>query len=373
VRPLEQITVIELAGLGPVPFAGMIFAGMGAEVILVDRPGGPPDVMVGAVGRGKRSIVIDLKHPDGAATLLRLVAGADVVVEGFRPGVMERLGVGPDECFAVKPDLVYGRMTGWGRGGPYSMMAGHDINYIGLSGALDAIGGTERSVPPLNLVGDYGGGAMYLVAGVLAALLDRERSGGRVVEAAMVDGAASLMAPFYEMDAAGLWEDARASNLLDGGAPFYTTYPTSDGEQMAVGALEPRFYEELIVGLGLAGADLPDRLERERWPELRERFGDIFAGRTRAEWEAVFDGTDACVTPVLGMDEAPMHPANVQRGVFADRAGHPLPAPAPRFDVDVAAALADAPAPGAHTDEILNTGGFDEAEIARLRAEGVVE
>jgi alpha-methylacyl-CoA racemase len=372
VRPLEQITVIELAGLGPVPFAGMILAGMGADVILVDRPGGPPDVMVGAVGRGKRSIVIDLKHSEGAATLLRLVEGADVLVEGFRPGVVERLGIGPDDCFAVKPDLVYGRMTGWGRGGPYSMMAGHDINYLGLSGALAAIGDAERSIPPLNLVGDYGGGAMYLLAGVLAALLDRERSGGRVVEAAMVDGATSLMAPFYEMYGAGLWEDARASNLLDGGAPFYTTYSTSDGEQMAVGALEPQFYEELVAGLGLAGADLPDRLDKGRWPELRERFRNVFAGRTRAEWEAVFDGTDACVTPVLRMGEAPGHPANLARAVFTAAAGHPLPAPAPRFDLDRAPAPADAPEPGTHTDGILAAAGFDEAEITRLRAEAVV-
>jgi alpha-methylacyl-CoA racemase len=372
VRPLEEITIVELAGLGPVPFAGMILAGMGTDVILVDRPGGPPDVMVGAVGRGKRSIAIDLKHREGAATLLRIVAAADALVEGFRPGVVERLGVGPDDCLAVNPDLVYGRMTGWGRSGPYSMMAGHDINYIGLSGALDAIGDAERSIPPLNLVGDYGGGAMYLVAGVLAALLDRDRSGGRVVEAAMVDGAASLMAPFYEMYGAGLWEDARASNLLDGGAPFYTTYATSDGGQMAVGALEPQFYEELIAGLGLGAADLPDRLDKEAWPELRERFREVFVGRTRAEWEAVFDGTDACATPVLGMGEAPAHPANVQRALFADRAGYPLPAPAPRFDDDAAAVPPDAPAPGAHTDEILVAAGFGEAEITRLRAEAVV-
>lgn len=371
-RPLERITVIELAGLGPVPFAGMILAGMGADVILVDRPGGPPDVMVGAVGRGKRSIAIDLKHEEGAATLLRLVEGADALVEGFRPGVVERLGVGPDDCFAVQPDLVYGRMTGWGRGGPYSMMAGHDINYIGLSGALDAIGDADRSVPPLNLVGDYGGGAMYLVAGVLAALVDRGRSAGRVVEAAMVDGAASLMAPFYQMYGAGLWEDARASNLLDGGAPFYTTYATSDGEQMAVGALEPQFYEELVAGLGFAGADLPDRLDRACWPELRARFGEVFAGRTRAEWEAVFDGTDACVTPVLGMGEAPAHPANVHRAVFAETTGYPLPVPAPRFDIDMPEDLAEAPSPGAHTDDILGAAGLNDAEISRLRAEGVV-
>jgi alpha-methylacyl-CoA racemase len=374
VKPLGQITVIELAGLGPVPFAGMILAGMGADVIVVDRPGGSvvPDVMVGGVGRGKRSIVIDLKQPEGAAALLRIVAGADALVEGFRPGVAERLGVGPDECLGVNPSLVYGRMTGWGRRGPYSMMAGHDINYIGLSGALDAIGEADRSIPPLNLVGDYGGGAMYLVAGLLAALVDRDRSGGRVVEAAMVDGAASLMAPFYEMYAAGLWDDSRAANLLDGGAPFYTIYATSDGRQMAVGALEPQFYTALIDGLGLADAELPGQLDRDGWPRLRVRFAEIFAGRTRAEWEAVFDGTDACVTPVLGMVEAPAHPANAERGVFGVEAGHPLPAPAPRFDADVAAEPGDAPSPGAHTNEILAAAGFDEPEIDRLRADAVV-
>jgi alpha-methylacyl-CoA racemase len=213
---------------------------------------------------------------------------------------------------------------------------------------------------------------MYLAAGVLAALLDRERSGGRVVEAAMVDGATSLMAPFYEMYGAGLWEDARASNLLDGDAPFYTTYPTSDGEQMAVGALEPQFYAEMVAGLGIDGADLPDRLDREQWPELRERLAAAFAGRTRAEWEAVFDGTDACVTPVFGLGEAPGHPANVERAVFSDSAGHPLPSPAPRFDTGGPGDLAGAPAAGADTDEILAGAGFDEAEIARLRADGAV-
>lgn len=373
-RPLEQVTVIEVAGLGPVPFAGMILAGMGADVVFVDRPDrqAMPAVMVESVGRGKRSIAIDLKHPDGPATLLRLVVGADALLEGFRPGVAERLGIGPDDCFAVNAGLVYGRMTGWGREGPYSNMAGHDINYIGLSGALDVIGDDERSIPPLNLVGDYGGGAMYLVAGVLAALVGRERSGGRIVEAAMVDGAASLMSPFYELHGAGLWQDARAANLLDGGAPFYTTYATSDGEQMAVGALEPQFYVELLAGLGLADTDLPDRLDQGGWPELRSRFGEVFATRTRTEWEAAFDGTDACVTPVLGMDEAPGHPANIQRGVFADEADTPLPAPAPRFDGDAPAELAGAPTPGEHTDEILAAAGYSEEEITRLHGEGVV-
>ncbi len=257
--PLDDLCVIELAGLGPVPFAGMILAGLGAGVIRVDRPGGPPipDPMIGAVGRGKRSIALDLKKPEGVDILLRLVADADVLLEGYRPGVVERLGISPDDCLDVNPDLVYGRMTGWGADGPYASMAGHDINYIGLSGALHAIGEPERPAPPLNLVGDNGGGAMYLVAGVLAAIHDRERSGGTVVHAAMVEGAASLMAPFYAMAAGGLWEDRRDANLLDGGAPFYTTYRTRDGKWMAVGPLEPLFYAEMLTGLCLDPAELP--------------------------------------------------------------------------------------------------------------------
>lgn len=373
-KPLEQITVIELAGLGALPFAGMILAGMGADVVLVDRPGGPlaPDAMSGAVSRGKRSIVVDLKHRDATAVMLRIVESADVLMEGFRPGVVERLGIGPDQCFAVNPELVYGRMTGWGRQGPYASMAGHDINYIGMSGALHAIGGADHPVPPLNLIGDYGGGSMYLVAGVLAALVDRDRSGGRVVEAAMTDGAASLMSPFYEMHATGTWDDTRASNLLDGAAPFYTTYATSDGRHMAVGALEPKFYAELVDGLGLGEAELPEQLDATRWPELRDRFAAVFAQRSRAEWEGVFDGTDACVTPVLGLEEAPMHDTNSLRGVFADHTGHPLPAPAPRFDIDLPGELAGPSAPGDNTNEILATAGYDEQEVERLRADGVV-
>ena len=372
--PLDDLTVVELAGLGPVPFAGMVLAGLGADVIRVDRPGGPPipDPMVGAVGRGKRSIALDLKRSEAVDIVLGLVADADVLLEGYRPGVVERLGIGPDDCWEINPNLVYGRMTGWGSNGPYASMAGHDINYIALSGALHAIGDTDRPAPPLNLVGDNGGGAMSLVSGVLAAIYDRERSGGVVVHASMVEGAASLMAPFYEMAATGLWEDRRASNLLDGSAPFYTTYQTRDEQWMAVGPLEPAFYAELLNGLGLDPAGLPGQYDREGWPELRRRFGGAFAERTRVEWEEVFDGTDACVTPVLSLTEAPEHPHNVARSVFGGFAGHRLPNPTPRVGADQPFTLTDAPEFGVDTDEILARLGYDKAGIQELRGRGVV-
>jgi len=372
--PLDDLTIIELAGLGPVPFAGMILVGLGANVIRVDRLGGvpTPDPMVGAVGRGKRSIALDLKNPEGVDVLLKLVAEADVLLEGFRPDVVERLGIGPDECMNVNPDLVYGRMTGWGADGPYASMAGHDINYTGLSGALHAIGGSERPVLPLNLVGDNGGGAMYLVAGVLAAIHDRERSGGTVVHAAMVEGAASLMAPFYEMTAVGLWEDRRDANLLDGNAPFYTTYRTSDAKWMAVGPLEPRFYGELLSGLGIDPTEIPGQYDRDGWPELRRTFTEAFAERTRAEWEDVFDGTDACVTPVLSLSEAPEHPHNLARRVFGGPTDHRLPNPTPRIGGIRSSTLTDAPEVGFDTDETLARLGYDETRIRELRDMGAV-
>jgi len=371
---LDGVTVVELAGLGPVPFAGMILAGLGADVIRVDRPGGPliPDSMVGAVGRGKRSIAVDLKKPEGVDILFRLVGEADVLLEGYRPGVVERLGIGPEECEAINPGLVYGRMTGWGADGPYSSMAGHDINYTALSGALHAIGTADQPVPPLNLVGDNGGGAMYLVAGILAAIHDRERSGGTVVYASMVEGAVSLMAPFYEMAATGLWEDRRAANLLDGSAPFYTTYQTRDGKWMAVGPLEPAFYAALLSGLGLDATELPGQYDRDGWPELRRRFADAFAERTRNEWEAVFTGTDACVTPVLSLSEVPEHPHIVARRVFGGPTDHRLPNPTPRIGDNQPRTLTDAPGIGVDTDELLTCLGYDSGHIQELRDIGAV-
>jgi len=372
VLPLDEIKVVEIAGLGPVPFVGMLLAELGADVVRIDRsrPAGFTDPMLGAVGRGRRSIAIDLKHREGVDVVLRFAAAADVLLEGFRPGVVERLGVGPEDCLAVNPRLVYGRMTGWGRDGPYASMAGHDINYLGLTGALHAVGSADRPVAPLNLLADYGGGSMYLLAGVVAALVDRDRSGGRVVDAAMVDGVASLMTPTYQMFAAGLWDDEREVNLLDGGAPFYRTYATADGRWMAVGALEPQFYAALVAGLGLADAELPAQTDRSGWPELAERFAVVFASRTRAEWESVFAGTDACVTPVLSLGEAPEHAHNSERGVFGERDGAVLPVTG--FRIGDRVSLEPNPAPGADTDELLDGLGYSAEEIAGLRRDGAV-
>ncbi len=377
--PLEGITIVELAGIGPGPFCASLLADMGARVVRIDRPTGPgalPDPMLAISAGGRRSIVIDLKRPEGVEVALTLVERADGLIEGYRPGVAERLGIGPEPCLARNPRLVYGRMTGWGRAGPYAAMAGHDIDYIALTGALHAIGPADGSpVPPLNLVGDYGGGALYLAMGMLAALVERSASGkGQVVDAAMIDGAASLMAPFYQLHAVGFWSDRRGSNLLDGAAPFYTTYRTADDRYVAVGALEPRFYDELVTGLGLVDTDLPDRMDPRNWPELRRRFAEVFATRTRDDWEAEFAGTDACVAPVLSLAEAPHHPHNTARGTFVESPGlGPIPAPAPRFGRTPAVRPSpSAQAPGSDTDAVLAECGFDQDEIARLRRAGIV-
>lgn len=370
--PLDGIRIIELAGIGPGPFCGMMLADHGADVVRVDRlsPGGLPLPQI--TGRGRRSIAVDLKREEGVELVLELVAGADGLIEGFRPGVAERLGLGPEVCLRRNPRLVYGRMTGWGQEGPLSSMAGHDIDYIALSGALHAIG-RERPVPPLNLVGDYGGGGMLLAFGMVAALLAAARTGdGQVVDAAMVDGSALLMTPIYELFAAGFWRDARGSNLLDGGAPFYDTYQTADGEYVAVGALEPQFYDELVRGLGLAEAELPPQLDVAGWPVLRERFAEAFRSRTRAEWEERFAGTDACVAPVLGLSEAPEHPHNRARETFVEVGGVRQPGAAPRFSRTPRRLPPPAPEPGSHTDEILGELGYEPGRIAELRAQGVL-
>jgi alpha-methylacyl-CoA racemase len=331
--PLAGIRVVELAGLAPAPFGCMVLADLGADVIQVDRPGGGLVPPPGPMGRGRRTITLDLKTEAGVAGLKRLAARADVLVEGFRPGVAERLGFGPADCEKINSRLVYARMTGWGQDGPLAARAGHDIDYIAVAGALEPIGRAgQRPHAPLNLIGDFAGGGMLLAVGVLAALLERERSGcGQVVDAAMVDGSALLTAFLHGMAGAGLWPFPRGENLLDGGAPFYDTYETSDGGFVAVGAIEPAFYAALLTGLGLAPADLPGQHDRDGWPVLRERFAAAFASRTRDEWDRVFAGTDACVAPVLTPAEAPVHPHNRARGTFVEVGGVPQPAPAPRF------------------------------------------
>ncbi|MFJ2395722.1 CaiB/BaiF CoA transferase family protein [Streptomyces sp. NPDC087843] len=335
--PLAGVRVVELAGIGPGPFAAMLLADLGADVVRVDRPGGPglgiaPEYDV--TNRNKRSVVIDLKSEDGPARVLDLVERADVLVEGFRPGVAERLGVGPGVCHTRNPRLVYGRMTGWGQQGPLAQRAGHDIAYIAPTGVLGMIGGPdEPPAVPANLVGDYAGGSLYLVVGVLAALHHARATGtGQVVDAAIVDGTAHLSSMIHGMVAAGGWQDRRGTNLLDGGCPYYGTYETSDGKYMAVGALEARFYDEFVRLLGVeehAGA----RTDVARWGALRESVAARFRTRTREEWTAVFDGTDACVAPVLSLREAPAHPHLAARGTFTDHGGITQPAPAPRFSV----------------------------------------
>jgi alpha-methylacyl-CoA racemase len=327
--PLTGLSVVELGGIGPGPHAAMLLAELGADAVRIVRPGGDPYDMM----PGRRRVEADLKDRAGHVTVWELVVGADVLIEGFRPGVAERLGFGPDECLARNPRLVYARMTGWGQDGPLAQQAGHDINYVGLTGVLHAIGTADgRPTPPLNLVGDFGGGSMYLVVGVLAALWERERTGrGQVVDAAIVDGTSSLAQQFWMLRGRGVWTDERAANLLDTGAPFYDTYQCADGRYAAVGALEPQFYAELLTGLDLADENLPDQYDRTGWPVLRERFTAIFATRTRDEWAEMFAGTDACVTPVLTFAEAAEHPHLRARGTIVTVDGHPRAAPAPRF------------------------------------------
>ena len=372
--PLAGVKVVELAGIGPGPFACMLLADMGAEVIQIDRTAGAATWIPGFMNRGRRSIAIDLKNAAGLDVAMKLVEAADILIEGFRPGVAERLGLGPAACLATNPRLVYGRMTGWGQDGPLAQTAGHDIDYLAISGALWPIGsGDKPPPPPLNLVGDFGGGAMFLVAGVLAALHEVQGSGeGQVVDAAMVDGSAMLTTMFHEMRASGLWVDERHANLLDGGAPFYATYETADGGFMAVGALEPQFYAALLAGLGLDSADLPAQMDRGGWPLLRQTFASSFSAKTRDEWDEIFRGSDACVSPVLSWSEAPRHPHNLQRGTFVEHGESVVPGPAPRFSRTPSSVAFGAVESGADTDEILFGIGLSESDIAALRIAGTV-
>ncbi len=367
--PLAGITILELGGIGPAPFAGMVLADLGAQVVRITRPGSrsvPPDLL----NRGKRTLAVDLKQEDGVALILDLAERLDGIIEGFRPGVAERLGLGPQACHERNQALVYGRVTGWGQEGPLAAMAGHDINYIGVAGVLAHVGRPdERPVPPLNLVGDFGGGGMLLVVGMLAALLEARSSGtGQVVDAAMVDGAALQMMMTHDLAAQGLWTDQRGANLLDGGAPFYDTYTCSDGRFVAVGALEPQFFAALVEGLGWDPATVPSQMDVGAWPELRHRLAATFSERSRDEWAAHFAGTDACVTPVLTMSEAAEHPHNVARATFREPDGSP--APAPRFSRSgtVSSRPAD---PGAA--DTLGSLGVDPAAIGRLIDRRIVE
>lgn len=354
--PLAGVRVLEIAGIGPGPFCGMLLADLGADVVRVDRPGGgltPLPWEEDLLNRGKRSLAVDLKDAEGAETVLRLAAHADILFEGFRPGVAERLGIGPDDCWARQPALVYGRMTGWGQTGPRARTAGHDLTYLAPTGALHAIGETDGPPQiPLNLVGDFGGGAMYLAVGLLAALHEARSSGrGQIVDAAVVDGTAHLMTMFYSMLAGGVWRDERGTNLIDGGTPFYSVYRTADNKYMAVGALEPQFFAEFATRLGLPESAL--QFDRDAWPELRQQIGAAFATRTQQEWTEVFAEGDACVVAVLGMRDAPQDPHLQARGTFIAPDGVVQPAPAPRFSRTPG--LVDRPpcVPGQHTDDVL--------------------
>jgi alpha-methylacyl-CoA racemase len=375
--PLAGLCVVELAAIGPAPFAGALLADLGADVVRIDRIPAPssvanPPARFDFYNRNKRSLALDLKRPEGVAAVLRLLARADALTEGFRPGVAERLGLGPAPCLAANPRLVYARMTGWGQDGPLALEAGHDIDYLAITGALHSIGTAERPVPPLNLVADLGGGAMYLAVGVLAAMLEAQRSGrGQVVDVAMVDGIANLMSAFQAYRQRGLWTEGRVENIVDGGAPYYGTYQTRDRRWLAVGAMEPQFYAALLKLLGLDPESLPAQDDRDAWPALRARFAAVFVTRSRDEWVDAAAGREACIAPVLSIDEAPSHPQMQARGTFTHFDGVLHPTPAPRFSLTPASLRLRAPSAGEHSRELLTAFGFDEAEIDALQDSGV--
>ncbi len=383
--PLTGVRVIEMQGIGPGPFCGMMLSDMGAEVIRIDRASNvqasnvqasdaanPP---IDVLARGRRSLAIDLKNPDGVEVLLHLIESSDALIEGFRPGVMERLGLSPDDCAARNPKLVYGRMTGWGQEGPYSQAAGHDINYIALAGALEPIGRKGQApVPPLNLVGDFGGGGMLLAFGVACALFEAQRSGhGQVVDAAMVDGSATLMAMFHSMRALGVWNDERGTNMLDTGSHFYDVYECSDGKYVSIGSIEPQFYAELLDKTGLTDdPEFAKQNSRSNWPQQKERIAALFLTKSRDEWCEIMDASDVCFAPVLTLEEAPQHPHNVHRNVFTEVAGVTQPSPSPRFS-RTAPEVQGAPRhPGQDTDEVLTDIGYDDDSITKLHDCGAI-
>ena len=365
--PLTGLRVVEFAGIGPGPFCGMLLSDLGADVVRIDRKGGRGGAASDITARGRRSVALDLKSPAAIETCLKLMGKADAIIEGFRPGVMERLGLGPDVALKRNPKLVFGRMTGWGQSGPYAQAAGHDMNYIAITGALHAIGTDDKPVPPLNLVGDFGGGALYLAFGLLAAVIQARESGrGQVVDCAMSDGAASLMAMFYGFKASGMWQDRRRSNLLDGGAHFYDTYRCADGKWISIGSIEPQFYALLLEKAGITDPQFGRQMDRSAWPQLREKLATAIAAKTQAEWREIMEGTDVCFAPVLDLEEAPMHPHNVARETFVEVAGVIQPAPAPRFSATPGAIQGPPPAIGAHDREALLDWGFTPEEIAAV-------
>lgn len=374
--PLEGYKVVEMVGLGPGPFCSMMLADMGAEVIRVDKIGGnflvsrPKDVL----GRGRKSLAVNLKNPQGVETVLKLCEQADAIIEGFRPGVMERLGLGPDECLARNPKLIYGRMTGWGQEGPMAQAAGHDINYIALGGALHAIGRKgEKPVPPLNLVGDFGGGGMFLAYGVVCALLEAQKSGkGQVVDAAMVDGTATLAGMFFSMQQTGMWSEERGTNMLDTGSHYYDTYETSDGKWISLGSMEPQFYAEMLEKTGVDPELFTPQHDESKWDACTAELERVFKTKTRDQWCDLMEGSDVCFAPVLSLAEAPYHPHMVARNTFIDVDGIKQPAPAPRFSRTPGEVKHGTHKPGADSVEVLSNWGFDSAQIETLQKDGVI-
>ncbi|MFI4966559.1 MAG: CaiB/BaiF CoA transferase family protein [Caulobacterales bacterium] len=365
--PLTGLKVVEFAGIGPGPFCGMLLSDLGADVVRIDRKGGRGGAASDITARGRRSVALDLKTPGAIEACLRLMESADALIEGFRPGVMERLGLGPDVALKRNPRLVFGRMTGWGQSGPYANAAGHDMNYIAITGALHAIGTSDKPIPPLNLVGDFGGGALYLAFGLLAGVIRaRETGQGQVVDCAMSDGAASLMAMFYGFKASGMWQERRRSNLLDGGAHFYDTYQCADGKWISIGSIEPQFYALLLEKTGITDPEFGRQMDRSAWPALREKLAKAIAGKTQAQWCEIMGGTDVCFAPVLDLDEAPKHPHNLARETFVEVGGVIQPAPAPRFSATPGAIQGPPPAVGAHDQEALLDWGFTPSEIETL-------
>ena len=373
--PLQGIKVIEIAGIGPGPFCAMMLSDLGAEVIRVDRKTAlGTGSKFNVLNRGRKSLAVDLKNPGGVEIVLRLVEKADALIEGFRPGVTERLGFGPDVCLERNPKLVYGRMTGWGQEGPMAQAAGHDINYISLSGVLHSIGRKgERPVPPLNLIGDFGGGGMLLALGVTSALLETQKSGkGQVIDAAMIDGSAALMASVYGLRAMGIWGEDRETNMLDGGAHFYDAYECADGKWISIGSIEPQFYALLLEKCEITDPDFQKQMDRDGWPQLNAKIADIFKSKSRDEWCDLMEGTDVCFSPVLSLDEAPEHPHNKSRDTFINIDDVVQPAPAPRFSRTPTGRPAPPPKAGEHTDQVLAAWGFSEEDIADLKSKEAI-